>query len=65
MSFWGSNKVMLGWYETLQDIEKEIIEITEAIINGEASYKLKYASDIEMTGIFKQPKLKKYINPQE
>lgn len=65
VSFWGSHKVMLGWYETLQDIEKEIADITKAISNGESSYKLKYNADIETAGIFKQPKLKKYINPQE
>lgn len=64
-SFWGENTVTLGWYETLEDIEKEIADIAEAISNGRSSYKLKYNADIETVGIFKQPKLKKYINTQE
>lgn len=61
ISFWGEHNTLLGWYESLDKIEQEIKEIMEAISRGEPSYKLKYAADIEYTGIFKQPKLKKHI----
>ena len=61
VSFWGGHDTVLGWYESLGDIEQEIKEITEAISQGKPSYKLKYAADIEYVGIFGQPKLKKHI----
>ena len=33
----------LGWYETEKDISKEITEIHDAIVNGVATYTLKYS----------------------
>ncbi len=33
----------LGWYASEQDISKEIMEIHDAIVNGLASYTLKYS----------------------
>ena len=48
----------MGWYETLEDVEKEISEITQAIQNGEDAYKLKYNADVE-DRTFGSPKLKR------
>ena len=45
-------------FATLEDVEKEISEITKAIQNGEGAYKLKYNADVEDT-TFGSPKLKK------
>lgn len=58
VSFWGENKTILGWYKTIEDIQKEISEITQAINKGEGTYKLKYNVDIEFVGVFGQPKIK-------
>lgn len=58
VTFWGEHTTLLGWYETLEDIQKEIKEITEALNKGEGSYSLKYAVDIEYVGFFGQPKIK-------
>ena len=58
VTFWGEHTTILGWYETLEDIQKEISEITDALNNGLGSYTLKYAADIEYVGIFSQPKIK-------
>lgn len=59
ITFWGEHTTLLGWYETLEDIQKEIKEITEALNTGIASYSLKYAADIEFVGFFGTPKIKK------
>ena len=58
VTFWGEHTIILGWYATLEDVEKEISEITIAIQNGEAAYKLKYNADVEDRA-FGFPKLKK------
>lgn len=58
VTFWGEHTIILGWYATLEDVEKEILEITKAIQNGESAYELKYNADIE-DGAFGSPKLKK------
>lgn len=58
VTFWGDHTTLLGWYETLEDIQKEIKEITEALNKGVGSYSLKYAADIEYVGFFGQPKIK-------
>lgn len=58
ITFWGEHTTLLGWYETLDDVQKEIKQITEAINKGEGSYSLKYAADIEYVGFFGQPKIK-------
>lgn len=53
----GNHTVILGYYSCLEDIEKEISEITAALCNGESSYKLKYNSEVE-DKTFGIPKLK-------
>ena len=58
ITFWGEHTMILGWYATLEDVEKEISEITKAIQNGENAYKLKYNADVE-DRTFGSPKLKK------
>lgn len=58
VTFWGEHTIILGWYATLEDIEKEISEIADAIQNGENTYKLKYNADVE-NRTFGSPKLKK------
>ncbi len=57
--FWGETLSKLGWYETEEDIQKEVTDIFEALEKGEPSYKLKYNVDIEIVGVFGQPKIKK------
>ena len=59
VTFWGEHSVILGWYEKLDDINKEINYITEAIKKGERSYVLKYYADVDDASIFGSPKLKK------
>lgn len=58
VTFWGEHTIILGWYATLEDIEKEISEITKAIQNGQEAYELKYNADVE-DKTFGSPKLKK------
>ena len=58
VTFWGEHTTLLGWYATLEDVEKEISEITKAISNGEGAYKLKYNAAVEDSA-FGSPKLKK------
>ena len=58
VTFWGEHTIILGWYATMEDIEKEISEINKAIQNGKPAYKLKYNADVEYSA-FGSPKLKK------
>lgn len=58
VTFWGEHTTILGWYETLKNIQKEIVEITDALNKGIGSYSLKYAADVEFVGFFGQPKIK-------
>lgn len=58
VTFWGEHTTILGWYHTQEDVQREIIEITEAINKGEGSYNLKYAADIELVGIFGRARVK-------
>ena len=58
VTFLGEHTMILGWYATLEDVEKEISEITRAIQNGEDAYKLKYNADVQ-DRTFGSPKLKK------
>ena len=46
--FWGDNLVVLGWYTTVEDAQKELAEIYEAIQNGDQSYKLKYYAEVKI-----------------
>ena len=41
--FGGEPTTFLGWYATETDISKEIMEIHDAIVNGIATYTLKYS----------------------
>jgi transcriptional regulator with XRE-family HTH domain len=59
VTFWGEHTTILGWYETLENIEKEIREIVGAINNGDGTYSLKYNAEIELGGFFDSPKIKK------
>lgn len=59
VTFWGEHTTILGWYETLEDIQQEIANITTAINSDKTSYTLKYAADVEYVGLFGQAKLKK------
>lgn len=59
MTFWGEHTTILGWYETLENIEKEIREIAGAINNGGGAYSLKYNAEIELGGFFGSSKIKK------
>lgn len=62
VTFWGEHTTILGWYASLDDIEKEIEKILIAIHNGASTYILEYAADIEFVGLFGQPKLKDTID---
>lgn len=59
VTFWGEHTTILGWYETLENIEKEIREIAGAINNGDGAYSLKYNAEIELGGFFGSSKIKK------
>lgn len=61
VTFWGEHTTILGWYETLENIQQEIADITTAINNGEGSYTLKYAAYVEFAGIFGQAQIKNHL----
>ena len=47
-SFWGDEPTtFLGWYADKEQITKEISEIHNAIVNGTATYVLKYSAKTE------------------
>ncbi len=46
-SFWGKPTTFLGWYADDEQISKEISEIQNAIVNGIATYTLKYSAKTE------------------
>ena len=48
----GEHSVILAWYETLDEVQKEIAEISKAIENKKLTYSLKYYSNIEFKGFF-------------
>ncbi len=58
VTFWGEHTIILGWYATLEEVQKEIFEITNAIQNREATYQLKYNANVE-DRTFGSPKLRK------
>ncbi|MCL1918912.1 MAG: helix-turn-helix domain-containing protein [Peptococcaceae bacterium] len=45
--FWGDSGVILGWYATMEDAQKEVNEIHKAMQNGETEYQLKYYVNLE------------------
>ena len=46
-SFWGEPTTFLGWYADKEQITKEISEIQNAIVRGDATYVLKYSAKTE------------------
>jgi transcriptional regulator with XRE-family HTH domain len=46
-SFLGDNLVLLGWYATNEDAQKEIDEIYKAMQKGDATYELKYNAKVK------------------
>ena len=52
-SFWGEPTTFLGWYADKEQITKEVSEIQNAIVNGIATYTLRYSAKTERrwTGI--------------
>lgn len=45
-SFWGENRVILGWYADEESVQKETADIAAAIETGKPSYELKYAAKV-------------------
>ena len=41
-TYWGDQKVLLGWYATRNDAQKELSEIRKAMQNGDVAYQLQY-----------------------
>ncbi len=58
VTFWGEHTVTLGYYDSIDNIEKEINNITQAMGNADSIYKLQYNAQIEYVGFFGQPKIK-------
>lgn len=48
VTFIGEHTTQLGWYETEEDIQKEISEITSAIREGKNCYTLKYNVEVDI-----------------
>ena len=46
-SFWGENRVILGWYADEERVQKETAEIAAAIEAGKPSYELKHAAKVK------------------
>ena len=46
-SFWGKPTTFLGWYADKEQVTKEVSEIQNAIVNGIATYTLKYSAKTE------------------
>ena len=46
-SFWGENRVILGWYADEESVQKETADIVAAIETGKLSYELKYAAKVK------------------
>jgi transcriptional regulator with XRE-family HTH domain len=49
--FWGDNLVLLGWYESMDEAKQELRDIYTAIQNGDATYRLKYYTDVVMKAL--------------
>ena len=43
MSYWGAQNTFLGWYRNLDDINREITGIQNALDSGAESYVLQYS----------------------
>ncbi len=53
ITIFGEHTTQLGWYENEEDIQKEILEITDAIREGKNIYTLKYNVDVNFIGNIK------------
>jgi transcriptional regulator with XRE-family HTH domain len=53
ITIFGEHTTQLGWYKTEEDIQKEILEITDAIREGKSIYTLKYDVDVNLIGNIK------------
>ncbi|MCI8502065.1 MAG: helix-turn-helix transcriptional regulator [Oscillospiraceae bacterium] len=51
VTVFGEHTTPLGWYETEEEIQKEISEITSAIRKGENCYTLKYAVEMDTNSL--------------
>lgn len=49
IGFFGAHTVILGWYEDETTVRKEMEEITIAMNNGDAVYKLQHYTDIKIS----------------
>lgn len=47
-SLFGDNSTILGWYADKESIQKEMVEIMQAMKQGQLSYDLKYAADVKV-----------------
>lgn len=47
ITFWGENRIILGWYADRESITREHNAIMEALQNGEAFYELQYAAKVK------------------
>ena len=50
-SFWGDQSTFLAWYATYEEISKEVEEIYNAMMRGEAAYTLQYSVRVEKRGL--------------
>ena len=57
VTFWGEHSIILGWYQTADEIQKEITAINEALKRGEHQYELQYFTKVEYKGLFGQPRI--------
>lgn len=51
-SFWGDSSVLLAWYKSRADAEKELKEILEAMAQGKTVYELRHFVNVRNRGIF-------------
>lgn len=58
VGFFGEHLNLLSWYASLEDVQKEMKAITDAISEGRPSYELRYNADVELKGFFGQPHIK-------
>ncbi len=51
ITFWGPHSNILGWYETEEDVKKEMDCICKAIAEGKLSYELQYCARVQFVGL--------------
>lgn len=47
ISFWGPQNTFLGWYANVEQLNKEIAEIQDAIFRGIPTFELKYSAKVK------------------